>query len=964
VPELYGRWEAMIDSSGVKDDDDLEDAGQAELSDRNRIKGEYTRTLTLAGSWLPFRDYNVGDWITAPGADGDEKLRVMQITITRDEQNGLGGNIVLGDRFTNKDLALAGRVSAITGGTTGVIGNGTVGSTLPQDTRVPSAPTGLSVTGELYMNAFGEWRVRGRFSWAATSTATDGTDLDIAKYEILGQQQTTPTSVWRTIAATSANATTITKEEFLVASQWVFTVRAYGVSTTEPGTQSSTTSITFGTDTVAPNTPATPTATSYLGTGVVGWSGLDSGGGAMPLDFVRCEVHLSTTTGFTPSSATRKAAFLGGGTVTLSGLTYGTPYFVKLVAYDQSGNASTPSAQATFTPQQAVTADITQNAIDNTLLAPGAITNDKIAARSILASSMVLTDFANHVENPGFETGDLTGWTAPAGGWTTQVTAASHSGAYRAVCAAAGASRPLLSGTVVDVVPGDVWVVSAWAWTDLDGAGVAQIGMLFDTGTSVYPVSVPAVSSGWQRYTAAYTIPSGVKQAQFRIFFSATTGTLRLDDTYLRRANNAELIVDGSLTAIKMSSTDIFTINLYSGLPTGTHVRVTPNGGFSAWSANPAASGAIQSWARMGDSTSGDGLSIGFDAANPDAAIRSGGFASFQSVITEALRVKGDTLDTYLSRLPQGRNSYAESGSPTTGISTTETGIVELRAILQPGRTYSIAVENISVQSSAGAIQWRSNIRYALDGAAVSTASTGLRLNVTNYIHPSGVYLAQPDVNATMRTGAWGAAREVRLLFSAWLFTGSGTINTWGSSTQPLTLTVRDEGPDMAATTTQIAHVTVWNSSALYLGGAGSAQTSLYVNDTQIYAHALFNSNGVLGEAATVAAALSGATLLKAEAGVYVNNMWAYSTLGNNLPIRVAANTNTTAQSGLTSAGTSVASPNYAAPEFKWIDISSIFSTSSRSITLWDHIGNGSGNVYQVLNNATHPVQLRLTYLR
>jgi len=349
VPEHYGRWEAMLDCAGVTDEDDLEDAGQAELADRNRIKGQYTRTLTMSdeeGCFLPFRDYQVGDWVTAPGASADEVLRVMQITITRDEQGGLSGNVVLGDRFTSADLALAGRVSAITDGTSGVSGNGATPKVLI-DTRQPAAPTGLTLDQSLYLDVWGHHQGRLSASWDEVTTATDGTQLDVQGYELWGQPQTTPASTWRRV--TQATGVSVVTEPFEVGSTWLFAVQAVGVTTTETGLQSAQVEISFGVDSDSPNTPSTPTVYPYLGTLVVGWDGQDSAGDGMPPDFALCRVEISTD----GVSWSIKDRFLGAGTVSLSGLSYGVEHFARLVALDLSGNASGPSLVASGTPESA-----------------------------------------------------------------------------------------------------------------------------------------------------------------------------------------------------------------------------------------------------------------------------------------------------------------------------------------------------------------------------------------------------------------------------------------------------------------------------------------------------------------------------------------------------------------------------------------------------------------------------------
>jgi hypothetical protein len=1063
VPELYGRWEAMIDSAGVKDDDDLEDTGNAELDDRNRIKGEYTRTLTMSGKWLPFRDYQVGDWVTAPGADGDERLRVMQITITRDEQNGLSGNIVLGDRFTAKDLALAGRVSAITGGTTGVIGNGTTVQVEPQDFRQPAAPTGLTVTGTLYQNPFGEWRVRLSASWAAVTAATDGTALDVSGYELWGQPQgQTPAAAWRRI--TSASGTSVEWPDFMVGSAWLFTVRALGVTTTEPGVQSATASITFGTDTEAPNGPATPTVSSYLGALVTAWSGLDHMGGEMPADFVRCEVHLSTTSGFTPdltaSSTTRKASFLRGGTVTLSGLTYGTTYYVRLVAVDMSGNYSVPSAQASGVPQRAVSNDMAQAAIDairdytittvrpsidakNSILTGTAtppasytgVANDKYERRnasgaliavyrwtgtawesvpldpvyipqidigagtfgslagsrlevgSVLANKVLIGAFDNLIANGGCETGNVSPAQIPTG---TMVASPTYfrSGSYGFSYLYAGNittttdlvywNGPLNDSSYhAPVSQGDQlyyeYFIKALSGTQSPLA--AAIKMRAADGTLVQSpsgTSVTPTTSGWSKVAVTATVPEGVAYAvPYIVAASGAVAGARVifDDAYFRRMVTGSLIVDGGITANKMSSTDIFTINTYWGPTTGTHLRAEPNNGFQAWTANPSASNAIQQWMRIGSTTSKDAISIGFDAANPVASITSDGHSGFQSVSTEALRVGGEPLDEILAPLPRGMIAYTAYTAYTTAIDTTEAGVVELRCTLQPGRTYTIDVSNLAISSTVANNRATSTLRYSLDGAAVSTSSTALRSAINTVIPVTGEYMAQPSFKATLNTAGWAAEREVRLLVGVRLYSGSGSLNAGGSSALPLQVVVEDKGVSMAATTTTKLWTTTWNASAMYQNGAGSVITSgalasarAFANES--YLHCLFNNTSIKGQAGTVATVTSGATITKAEVYLYNNG-----TLGSLLP-RGMASTATAATA--TVSGSVVDGNAIAQAAGAWIDITSIWSTSHRSVHLR---ANGLSYVIAgetqwaetygtVLNTTARPVQLRLTYIK
>lgn len=755
VPEFYGRWEALLDAAGVKDDDDLQDMGDAELDDRNRIKGEYTRTLTMAGKLLPFKDYSFGDWVKGPTSSGDAKLRVMQITLTRDEQSGIGGNVVLGDRFTAKDLALAGRVAAITGGTSGVSGNGTTPQTPPQDTRQPSAPTGLSILDTVYVTPFGEHAVRINASWSAVTTATDGTALEVSSYELWGQPQQTPTAAWRRI--TSSTSTAVAWEPFEVNSQWIFTVRALGTSTTEPGVQSAPVTITLGHDTVAPNQPSTPTVFPYLGTLVVGWDGKDNAAAAMPADFALCRVEVNDGSGWSV-----RDRFLGAGTVSLSGLEYGVSHQVRLVAMDLSGNSSTASATATGTPE---------------------------SAAHILAG-------------------------------------------------------------------------------EVDAGEVVRVG--------------PA---------------------------------------------------------------------------TGNHTEMTA-AGFYRHATDPSDS-VVKPFMWLGDSSVGpDGLVFGFDPTNPLASIDSAGHAAFQSVSTDAFRIAGESLDDILARFPRGILAWTYQQSPVTGITSTETGVVELRANLEGYRHYEVQVSGMSAGSTVvgDVLQWQ--LRYATGGAAVTMSSTVGWIGYTVNQHAAAAQVI-PKAAFQLLSDAVGGATELRVLLTCKRLSGTGTVTVAGSSLQSACLTIEDKGQGFATTTTQLARTSVWNCSAMYQNGAGSIVTSaIYSSTTGQFVNALFNSGAVSGETgSTVATVLSGASMVKAEVYLYAPSQFGY--------YKPILRTNTATTANPTPAGSTVTGASYSGPSGAWFDITSLWALASRSI----HIHQspppfGGTQPGGVTNTAAHPLQLRLTYLR
>ena len=98
-----------------------------------------------------------------------------------------------------------------------------------------------------------------------------------------------------------------------------------------------------------PAAPDVPVVTAGVLGLVVGWDGLLAA--AAPLaDFKWVEVHVSTSTGFTPSSATLQGTMVVGGLFGVGALTAGTTYYVKLMARNKSGVAGTPGTQGSGVP--------------------------------------------------------------------------------------------------------------------------------------------------------------------------------------------------------------------------------------------------------------------------------------------------------------------------------------------------------------------------------------------------------------------------------------------------------------------------------------------------------------------------------------------------------------------------------------------------------------------------------------
>lgn len=158
--------------------------------------------------------------------------------------------------------------------------------------------------------------------------------------------------------------------------------------------------LTTSLDNVAPLQTSTPVAIPYLGQVRLFWDGKDVSNAAMSGDTVAVQIHMSTTgITFTPTPATLVDVFYtGGGYYTITGLTYGTTYYFRLVAVDKVGNLSPVSTGASVVPVQAADGDIANLSIGK--LTVGSLSADMTVSARIKTAN---TGARTEMNTAGFE---------------------------------------------------------------------------------------------------------------------------------------------------------------------------------------------------------------------------------------------------------------------------------------------------------------------------------------------------------------------------------------------------------------------------------------------------------------------------------------------------------------------------------------------------------------------------------
>jgi hypothetical protein len=272
------------------------------------------------------------------------------------------------------------------------------------------------------------------------------------------------------------------------ASTVTVTNNATGATTTS-GIQADGTTTSVDAGGAAPAAPTTPVVVSAPGGLIVAWDG--NLGGAPPLsDFKYVQVHVSTSSGFTPTPSTLQGTMIVGGAYSVGGLAVGGTYYVKLLAANTSNVFSVASSQATGVP----------STVTASMLGPLGVLN----------------------ANPYFLGGDGATWNGFDG--TFSVTGSppgaspyANAGLFTITTAGAGAAAEE-SGQPFAVVAGQPYFVTAWVYTPTTSA---VIGFDWQNSSHAYlstsTQTIVVTANTWTSVSTVLTAPAGAAYAYARL---------------------------------------------------------------------------------------------------------------------------------------------------------------------------------------------------------------------------------------------------------------------------------------------------------------------------------------------------------------------------------------------------------------------------------------------------------------
>ncbi|GGO63219.1 hypothetical protein [Nonomuraea cavernae] len=380
----WGRWENYIGQGGVSDEGTAFLLAESSLLRASSERVQHTREITPTGArWLPWRDYQPGDKIIAPASGGIlAPLRIRQITLTKDANGVIGGNVVLNDRFLEQSIRLARRTAGIVGGSTASGGSGAQPAPPSPRGRTAAKPSGLIVDPTAFLDAAGIAQGQITATWGPVLTDVNGEAIDIDSYELFMRFNVVG-APWFLVATTEPGDTTGTYSPLLVGEEYAFKVRA--TSQGVKGVFSDEYAVSIPDDVTPPPVPTTPVLSTRLGVIHVAWDGIGVGPAPMPADFHRVRVWMQDPL---DPGATEVGYLQAAGSVVVTDQPYGALREFWLTAVDHAGNESAPSGSAVIAAVQLVNGDAADLSISTGALMANAVTTDRLAAGAVEAGNI------------------------------------------------------------------------------------------------------------------------------------------------------------------------------------------------------------------------------------------------------------------------------------------------------------------------------------------------------------------------------------------------------------------------------------------------------------------------------------------------------------------------------------------------------------------------------------------------
>lgn len=747
------------------------------------------------------------------------------------------------------------------------------------------------------------------------------------------------------------------------------------------------TTVAVSKDLTPPPQPSTPVLTPRFGGVLVGYDGKDSTGTVMPSDFAHCLVQTS----YDNVTFTTLNIIVGNGSYFVNAnSTYSTVY-VRLLSVDRNDNVNTgvPSTVVSATPLKLVSTDA------NVVL-PGDIgyneTNNMLVDGSF-ENSIIRDVRANNSTKFGSWTFTNAAGAADHGLWSLRVSGDAQTTKYYYIHDNLGSQIQEFA-----VYPGTK-LYCKFKYRGVSNNGTMNFVIRFrDKDNAFTYTTLFTKSSG---FTASYELYEGVTvvpalAVTATVYFSIsnmTTGTIDFDSMQVMQVTSNMLIEDAaittakiadaaitnakieSLSAAKITSGEIQASSIISAGPiAGTHTEISSAG--------------LESFVLPATGSMFKAIHIGTNAndiltiTDPNGLlvtnISQQGTASFNSLnipvrtldgsgnLVSGAVIYGTEFTDHLNTRARGVIAW---GSPSSAVTcnTSEKAVVHTQAEIKKNRLYKSTVSGAFKTSNAyGDVAF---VVRKQNGSKATTSSSVLKF-VGGFAYNSNYNYPLPPLEGIFTSTI---DQMVSLGLFAYAY-NSGESVTIG---EDVDLSIVDIGPytpntaTISTSTTKQTYVSEWecSNSATYTGANTLRSGITYLEVGYVgyptygdqHALCLFTANAVVGEtSSTIATATSGATITKAEVFLYAQD-WYYNTGGT---VQISVNT-LTALATTTPNTTKLVVPNWPKPAGVWVDITSLWSTSSRGIWL-GKTSSSDLTYFGKFNSHAGPnkPRIRLTYVR
>jgi hypothetical protein len=192
-------------------------------------------------------------------------------------------------------------------------------------------------------------------------------------------------------------------------------------------------------------------------------------------------------------------------------------------------------------------------------LAAGAVTTDRLAAKAITVDKLAVGDFTNYSTGGVFDgADDLANWTISGTGISI-VTTGQIQGIGCLQFAAGTGVRSVTLKQPKNVQEGDQFYIDFFFKSTADWNGTGSNSKLRigdQTGALKSAPTFGTATTTWRHISADFTVPAGMSEMQIQVLADHTVGTAWIDSVIIRRKLQGELIVDGAITANKITASE------------------------------------------------------------------------------------------------------------------------------------------------------------------------------------------------------------------------------------------------------------------------------------------------------------------------------------------------------------------------------------------------------------------------